>query len=123
MQVKQSRQYLCDVGFGISFRDFVFLFDLVIHVFVEVSLATKLENSSIEFIFMVLVFENVDALDNVGMVEFADDIDFLSENGGIVLSEGFEDFHGKNLFGLVFDALVDVGVSTETDFLSISVTG
>ena len=57
------------------------------------------------------------------MVEFADDIDFLSENGGIVLSEGFEDLNGKNLFGLVFDALVDIGVSTETDFLSISVTG
>jgi hypothetical protein len=83
--MKQSGQDLRNVSFGISFGDFVFLFDLIIHVFVEVSLAAKLENSSIEFIFMIFVFEDVDALDDVGMVEFADDIDFLLEIGGVVL--------------------------------------
>ncbi len=34
---------------------------------------------------MIFVFEDVDALDDVGMVEFADDIDFLLEIGGVVL--------------------------------------
>lgn len=65
----------------------------------KISLAAKLENSSIEFIFIILIFEDFDALDNVWMVKFSNDIHFFFYIGGVVVSKGFEDLNGKNFFG------------------------
>jgi hypothetical protein len=98
VQVSQRMQNFVDVSFGNSLRDFVFLFNLIFHVLMQVSLTTQLKHSRVKFVLIVLIFEDIEAPDDVGMVEFLDNLDFFLNVGWIVLFDGFEDFDCKDFF-------------------------
>lgn len=98
VQVSQRMQNFVNVSFGNSLRDFVFLFNLIVHVLMQVSLTTHLKHRRVQFVLIVLVFEDIEAPDDVGMVEFLDNFDFFLNVGWIVLSDGFENFDCKDFF-------------------------
>ena len=99
VQMSQRMQNLVNVSLSNCLRDFVFLLNLIVHVLMQVSLTAKLKDSRIQPLLIVLVFEYIDALDDVGMVELSHNFDFLPDVGWIVLPQGFEDLDCEHLFG------------------------
>lgn len=79
-----------------------------VDVIIEETLVTKLKDSSIDFILVVLILDDFNALDNIGMVKFFKKLDLFSGIDSVTKMPKY--FNSNGLFGLVFDGLVDIAV-------------
>ena len=119
----QSIKDLENVAFGNHLRDLILLLNLVIHILTEIAFSAKLKNSSIELFFVIFILKNVNAPNDIGVVKFPYDVNFLLDHDGIVVSERLENLNCKYLVSLDFNAFVYIGISSESNLFTIGVPG